>query len=205
VSDSVHKIDFDTFNDKLNDTYTLINKINSTGTRKFNEEDYNKLIGANSDLTEDFVKLGDDYLYVGSSMEALTDALEENTYALIDEAKDQLGAKTAIAKFANDKGFNTDMVREFDREQAINYLRDARDYAEATGWNLSALGEPGLNNDVVFSGIEDTNLLKAYAEKIADEMNKGAEYSTDYQKTTRLADIQKYITYNKASENAYLG
>ena len=204
VSDSIHKIDFGTFNDELNETYTLINKIKSNGARKFGEEDYNKLTGANSELTKDFVKLGDDYLYVGSSMDALIDALEENTYALIDEAKEQLDAKVAIARIVSEKSVSTDMAGAFDREQALNYLMEVRDSAEDAGWNLSALGVSGLANNVEFTKL-DSDKLTEYAKAVAKLYGQEGTLEDDRKKVGREADIQKYVAYNKASENAYLG
>jgi hypothetical protein len=45
------------------------------------------LVTSNKDLAKDFVQIGDEFIYVGTSMNMLTEALENNTIAILGEAK----------------------------------------------------------------------------------------------------------------------
>jgi hypothetical protein len=97
----------------LQDTYQLIEKIQGNGSRTFSEEEYNELISSNSDLVASFRKIGNDFVYIGGSMDTLTSALQENAIATIQAANKQLDflitAGTLIGENVGETGAVSDM------------------------------------------------------------------------------------------------
>jgi hypothetical protein len=111
----LHPINFDTFNQDLHDTYELIQKIKSgSGSRSFDEDNYKQIIENNANLADQFRQVGDEFIYVGTSMDALVEALEENTIANIDEANRQLDAKIGFSKIA--EGMELKDVNNMDQD-----------------------------------------------------------------------------------------
>jgi hypothetical protein len=86
ASNAIEKIDFDGLNESLNNTYALIEKIKESSSRSFGEEEYKKFVSNNKGLEKQFIRIGDEFVYMGGSINDLVDALEENTIANINEA-----------------------------------------------------------------------------------------------------------------------
>jgi hypothetical protein len=81
-------VDFEKLNEDLKSIYDTLQRLKSgEQNREFSEDVYKQLITANKDLKDEFIQMGDQYIYIGSSMQLLTGALEENTLALLGEAK----------------------------------------------------------------------------------------------------------------------
>ena len=145
--------------------------------------------------------MGEEYVYIGSSMDKLATALEDNTFALIEEAKTQLASKIKISEVADEMGYSLDQARQFSDEQALEYLMKARVAIAKKGGDLSDLGIAGLTNETVFSQVDEAARLK-YAEAIAREAGNGSLYEQDYVDELRRSDITKYAIYNHAMDNA---
>jgi hypothetical protein len=45
------------------------------GARKYSEEEYKSFVAANKGLKNDFVQIGDEFVYLGSSMDDLKEAV----------------------------------------------------------------------------------------------------------------------------------
>jgi uncharacterized protein YaaN involved in tellurite resistance len=81
-------VDFEKLNSELKSVYDTLKNIKSGEQgRSFDEETYKLLVASNKNLAKDFVQIGDEFIYVGTSMGMLTEALENNTIAILDEAK----------------------------------------------------------------------------------------------------------------------
>jgi hypothetical protein len=89
---AIDKINFDTLATDINNTYKLLDKIKEGG-RTYSEADYKELIAGNKSLEKSFTQIGDEFIYVGGSMEALTDAVKENTVSKLAEANRQLHSR----------------------------------------------------------------------------------------------------------------
>jgi hypothetical protein len=85
ASNAIRKINFDTLANDINDTFKLLDKIKEGG-RTYSESDYKELIAANKALEKSFMQVGDEFIYMGGSMDELTEAVKKNTLAQLGEA-----------------------------------------------------------------------------------------------------------------------
>lgn len=200
VSHAIDKINFSTLADDINNTYKLLNKIKEGG-RSYSEEDYKELIAGNKSLENSFTQLGDDFIYVGGSMEDLIDAIKKNTVSKLQEANRQLDARGKMAdeieEYNEGKNTNADLMSEYDM---MNYLTDIRAKFNKNGLNISDFGIEGLTNQTDFSkaGAEQ---LRKWVSQIVIEGGLADVYKTDYAKRLRKANVVRY-TQNDALYNA---
>lgn len=69
--------------DELKNTLDLIDNIKNRDSVKFNDEEYQQLISAGADKN-DFIWDGQDWIYIGGTMEELASILEANTSAVLE-------------------------------------------------------------------------------------------------------------------------
>lgn len=202
AANAVRKIDFTTLSNDINETYKLLDKIKEGG-RSYSEEDYKKIIQSNNKLEKSFKKIGDEFIFVGGSMKELTDAVQKNTVATLDDANAQLFAKTEMSKIIADNMPNfADPNNMNDSEQLINYLSSMRENLIVAGYDLSIYGQKGLDNSTQFS---DQNIsldqLKEWAKFLATEGANQSLYENEYAEGMRDTNIQ-YYTHNTSLYNA---
>ena len=197
ASHAIEKIDFTNFAEKISNTYKLLDKIEKGG-RTYEENDYKELISANEQLKDEFVKIGDEFHYIGGSMDKLREAIEENTTKNLLEANQQLGIKTemvrAMKTVKEELGDPEEMSEDFLRY----YIGEMREAASLYG-NVDALGVAGLANNTDISAITDISELRRIATELAG-FNL-ITYEQDYAKGMRAANIEAY-THNASLFNA---
>ena len=204
VSGAIKKIDFSSLNDELQKTYALIKKIKEDGTRTFDEESYKAIIAANKNLAKDFRQIGEEFIYIGSSMDALTIALEENTIAVLGEANRQLGsliefAGIAEARKAEGKATNTDKM---DTVQLQSYLTEVVAQASALGLDVANLGEEGFTNGTNFFDPNiSTDTLRKWANAFQATAGNKDLYEQEYAKNLEESNIVKLSYNNTIDEN----
>jgi hypothetical protein len=167
---AITKIDFSTLNTDINNIYKTIEKVKK-GERTYSEADYKEIITGNKSLEKDFTQIGDEFIYVGGTIEELTAALEENTIAIMGEANRQLKARGAMAKIVeqeNDKYASVDTMGDMD---LMSYITDMRQAFADQGLNISDLGIEGLTNLTDISKASSEQ-LKTWASAIALEGGK---------------------------------
>ena len=203
VAGAIKKIDFDNFNKELHDTYELIQKIKGNNGRTFTEEEYKELVGSNKALGDQFKQIGKDYVYVGSSMDTLVKALEENTISNIEEANRQLDSKTAFSQIA--ARMDSKDINNMDENELRDYLIDAMGKVAAQGLDIADLGESGLTNktDLYAQGVDKDQLLE-WAKAFAATGGLGTYYQELKAENMRDAEILKYVYGNSATRNAEL-
>ena len=201
LSGAINKIDFSTLSKDINETYKLLDKIKEN-ERTYSEDDYQKIIQANKKLETSFTKIGDDFVYVGGSIDELESAVRENTAAILEEANQQLANKTAMSEIISKKALTMgDPLSMENRDDLLNYLMTMRSTIMAQGYNLSDFGYEGLSNNTIFSNADD-DLLKQWASLIATEGANLALYQKDYLKALKDANVQKYKEDNTSLYNA---
>ena len=197
---AIEKIDFDNLAKDINDIYTTINKAKQ-GERKYNETDYKEMVAANKDLEKSFVQIGDEFVYIGGSIDELPAALEENTMAKLNEANRQLKSRSEmssiIAEKSNTKYGDIGAMGDFD---LMTYLTDMASSAAAKNLDLKDFGIAGLSNTTDFSKATSEQ-LKQWAEALAVEGGKQVVYENDYAKGLKQANIVRF-TGNDAFYNA---
>jgi hypothetical protein len=193
------KINFDTLAQDINNIYKTLDKTKE-GKRSYSESDYKELIAANKALKDEFVQIGDEFLYIGGTMEELTEALEKNTLAKLEEANRQLKAKARMSAITEEQSENYGNVEAMGRMDLLDYLTNMRYSFASEGLNIADLGVTGLSNETNFSKADNSQLL-AWATAIASEIGKKTAYETDYAKQVYDANVLRY-TKNEASYNA---
>jgi hypothetical protein len=96
ATNAIEKVDFSNFNQRINQTIELLKKAEE-GARKYSEEEYKSFIAANKGLKNEFIQIGDEYVYLGTAMDDLTDAIMENTVAKLEEANFLMAAQVGMA------------------------------------------------------------------------------------------------------------
>ena len=110
LSIAVEKVDFEAFTQKIQNLYDTMKAMASGEQgRIFNKDTYKLLVDSNEGLAEQFVQIGDEFHYLGDSMEELTSSLR---VAALYEAK-----KTQV-KLESQKDIS-DSVVNFEKEGAI--------------------------------------------------------------------------------------
>ena len=196
---AVVKINFDTLAQDINNIYKTLDKTKE-GNRTYSESDYKELIAANTSLRDKFVQVGDEFLYIGGTVEELTEALEKNTLAKLDEANRQLKAKAQMSSIIEEQGESYGNIEAMGRMDLLNYLTNVRHSISSEGLNIADLGVTGLSNETDFSKAGNSQLL-AWATAIASEIGKKTVYETDYAKQVYDANVLRYVK-NDASYNA---
>ena len=198
---AIVKINFETLANDINNIYKTLGKTKE-GNRAYSEADYKEIIASNKNLKDAFVQIGDEFLYVGGSMEALIEALEENTLAKLDEANRQLKARSQMAEIVEEESRNYGQVSGMSEMDLMTYLTNMRQAFADQGLNIADLGIQGLSNNVDFSeASEDT--LREWAKAVASEEGNATLYKNQYAKQVRDANIQRY-THNDAMYNAQM-
>jgi hypothetical protein len=95
------KIDFSNFNNQINDTIELLKKAKE-GARNYSEDEYKSFVAADKSLSDDFVQVGDEFIYLGTSMKDLTDAIQKNTIGQLEEANRLIEAQKNMAGILED-------------------------------------------------------------------------------------------------------
>lgn len=202
LSNAIKKVDFDSLNKQLQNTYQLIEKIEEKSSRTFTEEEYKELISANRDLEGAFTQVGDKYIYIGGKMDTLTDALEENALATANAARNQLDFLVAAGTVISENLGESGDVANMNTAQLQDYLTESADLLKAEGIDLSLFGETGLTNTTDFSMITDTELLRQWAQVIQSTGNSLEYNQQERTKTVEASNILTYTTQNTAKQNA---
>ena len=202
LSNAIKKVDFDSLNKQLQNTYQLIEKIEEKSSRTFTEEEYKELISANRDLEGAFTQVGDKYIYIGGKMDTLTEALEENALATANAARNQLDFLVAAGTVISENLGESGDVANMDTAQLQDYLTESADLLKAEGIDLSLFGETGLTNTTDFSTITDTELLRQWAQVIQSTGNNLEYNQQERTKTVEASNILTYTTQNTAKQNA---
>lgn len=201
VSNAIEKIDFDGLNESLNNTYELIKKIKEDSSRSFGEEEYKKFVASNKGLEKQFMQIGDEFVYMGGSIQDLIAALEENTIANIEEANRQLDSKIAFSGIA--EGIENKNVSDMNEAQLRGYLNEAISKSAREGLNVADLGIAGFSNasDLYAEGVDKGTLLK-WAQAFAATGGQKEAYEKQKREGIQQANVLKYAYRNTATENA---
>ena len=192
-------------------TLTSLSKSIQDGTqgRSFSEEAYNALKEMAPELASKFqLGLDGQYTFLGSSMQELTDAIEQNTEALLAEATRQLSNQIAMAEITNKME-----VTQGNRELSFSELAGGqgseetmRKALEAYQNNMKAnnaeiVGIEGFGNNTVVGDLTTAEMQNIF-KQLVESAGKLEDYQEDYSKTAVEAAAVMYQG-NTAADNAY--
>ena len=199
ATNAIEKIDFSSFNNQINQTIKLLEKTKE-GARKYSEEDYKSFMSANPALKEDFIQIGDEFVYLGNSMETLTDAIQKNTVSKLEEANRLLEAQVGMSTLLQDAAAITTNAAERGLRE---WLVDAVQSFASSGYDVADLGIMGLSLDTDFSQLDKETLQKMVGEVQSFKGRKG-ELEEQQKKQMRDANVAAY-TLNDTAFNAKMG
>ena len=93
---AIEKVDLDSLSEKLQNYYKMASEIQSERSRKIDKETYEALINIDDTLAREFNQLGDNFYYLGSSVDNLVKVLKQETIRRLDLAKTQLQDQRGI-------------------------------------------------------------------------------------------------------------
>lgn len=207
---ALEKIDLD----KLKETSTTL--LNLSGSirdqsqgRSFSEEDYKALIEMSPELESKFsVGLDGSYVYLGSSMNELTKAIEENTSVQLAKATDQLSNKIIMGKVAEnmpmqwngvDYTFNQLAQEEASRETQRQALKAFQENVIANGGEI--VGIAGFGNSVKVDKLSEEEVTRILS-TIAENTSQLDKFETEYAETAVKTAALMYQN-NYSADNAY--
>lgn len=152
---AVERVDFEAFTQKIQTLYDTM-KAMTTGeqNRVFDKNTYNLLVESNAELAGQFVQIGDEFHYLGNSIEELTSALR---VAALTEAK-----KTQV-KLELQKNVSDSVVKFDEKGAAVG----GRDYQ---------LSEGGYNN---WDRVAKIGYLEQYVDSAKEQGITSLSYVTD--------------------------
>ena len=204
ASNAIVKVDFTDFNNQINQTIVLLEKIRE-GARNYSKEDYQSFVATNPTLKDDFVQIGDDFVYLGNAIQELEEAVKENTINKLQEANFVTGQQLDMAKMLNlneaesgISGINTSTASTEDMRSWL--INTTMQFAEE-GLDIKNLGIEGLHAGANFSGADDAT-IKKWTEEVLGY--KGQEKVLEEKLATdaRNANVATYSTVNSYEFNA---
>ena len=210
---ATYKLNFNDLQEKLSSLGQVINNIRSGEQgRTFSEEDYNTIINALPTQIGNFVKtLDGNYQYIGSSMDNLTEALDNNTNAILNDKLMQLSGSKELNKFLTDNPNISSGLDDKTAEQLLETINTI--VTEVGGDALELLGINNFSKD--FSKLI-TLSTEELRQLVDDIITKGKSYSkseeenyvnllaTDYQKLSEkgiVASFQGIVDQYKTTPN----
>ena len=190
---AIRNIDLESLNAQMADLQSIVKRV-KTGEqgRVFSSQDYESLVEAVPSLAGKFQQtLEGDYVYLGSAMQDLTIAIQDNTAALLKEAQGQLQNKIDAAqlmdRMAKTFGWEgaqaniLDWKKWNEDESASNirgYLFAFIEEAVKNGLDLKQLGIENLSNRTKVENLTDEQI-----EEILDQL---VGTFNDWDKNTQL-------------------
>ena len=210
VSNAIDKVDFSKFNEQVSNTISLLNKVKEGG-RKYSSDDYKAFVAANQGLKEQFIQVGDEYVYLGGHISELTSALEQNTVAILGNTNrvlaQQIQGNDALAALLEDNpGLLSSGMSVSEDELRQNIMHIVAGMA-AENVDIASYGIEGLNTSANFAEA-DSSTLRTWIEEIARIYNSNETLKSQQQKQMRDANIVGYTLnsrqFNIEHSNALL-
>lgn len=164
--------------DELKNTLDLIDDIKDRDSARFNDEEYQQLISAGAD-ENDFIWDGQNWTYIGGTMENLAAAIENNTKAVLEQT-------IAILKNQIKSGeeFNEGLLKlrdgvndDYDDAFAKGDLTDAKEIARMYGlMNIDTITDTTTGENINIQDLLSTNsgparLIELYNAQVEDAAN----------------------------------
>ena len=190
---AIRNINLDKLNEQMQELQSISNKIKSGEQgRSFDSSSYEAIVEAIPKMAGQFQQtLEGEYVYLGDSMSALTEAIHENTAALLGQATDQLQNKVDAAETMEDmtgswwKSGGTKYTLDIENwksweddasggSSAKSYLEHFIKEANADEVDLKQLGIAGLTNytNVASLNDEQIKLMMEDLQSIYNDLDK---------------------------------
>ena len=177
---AVKTFSLDKLRDELKNTLDLIDNIKNRDSVKFNDEEYQQLISAGADKN-DFIWDGQDWIYIGGTMEKLASILEANTSAVLENTiallKNQIESGSQFNEgyqILEQSGKYSDTVLELFRTGGFTNANDIASMYESMG--IGSIMDTKTGNylniaELLKLGGGDDRLVELYQAQANDATN----------------------------------
>lgn len=201
-------VDLGQLTQQLISTQDLIDDISSRerGEYTFSEEDKNKIIDTGFIDSDMFVGYGDSWRYVGDNLDALIEALHQNTIAILEDTKGKLEDQIKTAQVANNSGIDYSDAAALETSKKQELLNKTLAYIETynsgvsendkitnlDGYSLDALSNIANSENLETSQVEFLDsILQSLADKSTIEALERLE--AQYASANREAGMLNYL------------
>lgn len=177
---AVKTFSLENLRDELKNTLDLIDNIKDRDSVKFNDEEYQQLISAGADKN-DFIWDGQDWIYIGGTMEELASILEANTSAVLENTiailKNQIESGSQFNKgyqILEQSGAYSDTVLELFRTGGFTNANDIASMYKSMG--IDSIMDTKTGNylniaELLKLGGGDDRLVELYQAQANDATN----------------------------------
>lgn len=214
VAHAVRNVDLTKLNEQLKDLNAIINNIR-TGSQKrtFDDSSYEALITASPELKQWFTQdLEGNWIYLGSSLEALTAAVDKNTLAVnerVTELKNKTNAanildalKTSGQRTSSGTLLNVEKIANADYNSQREFIKAFIEQANKNGISLEGVSSKISNKTNVNDLKSESIFSKSDIDTIINELRGINGQQQVYQKEIETSAIQA-LTTNRLSSNVY--
>lgn len=210
LNNAIQKIDVEAVIGKLQSGNKFIRDINENQQRSFTDKEYESLKEILSvdgvDRSDWFTQtLDGDWIYLGASIETLTQAIYDNTSALLGQSREQLEASQLLQNKLNaDKSLKDQITRGAGEENyniKAGMLNGIKGRLANQGWN-ETLSKIGLNLNQDWSTLDFTNSRnREYVDDMYSKLFKIMD--EDYQSQIDRIDVQN-ASWGVQSQNPWV-
>ena len=169
----------DNVRDQLKEGLDLADKLRSRKSYAFDKKAVREMVDTYDIDASNFEYNGQDWIYVGGTMEALSEAVRENTLATVENNRALLEGKVKSGELFATVGQSSkqtnEEAREFFMEGKYTNAQNVRSYFEIAGQDSVIDSATGQTHKI--SEINDEQLMQIYSQMIKDyqdlETNKG--------------------------------
>lgn len=214
VAHAVRNVDLTKLNEQLKDLNAIINNIR-TGSQKrtFDDSSYETLITASPELKQWFTQdLEGNWIYLGSSLEALTAAIDKSTLA-VNERTTELQNKTNAANIldamktsgqrtSSGTLLNVEKIASADYNSQREFIKAFIEQSNQNGISLEGVSSKISNKTNVNDLMNESIFSKSDIDTIINELRGINGQQQVYQKEIEMSVIQA-LTTNRLSSNVY--
>lgn len=209
LNNAVKQIDFSAVFENLQTSNKFIRDIRENQQRNFSNDEYESLktiLSADgTDRSNWFTQtLDGEWVYLGSSIETLTQAIYENTSALLGQSQEQLQAKNFLQdQISKDKGF-VEWIKQGDSAETytekVEFLAKMSEQSKNNKWG-ELLQKAGINLIQDWNTLDLTNAdSRQYVDDIYSQLS--TLLTTDY--AAQIAQIiAQDVSYKVQSQNPW--
>lgn len=214
VAHAVRNVDLTKLNEQLKDLNAIINNIR-TGSQKrtFDDSSYEALITASPELKQWFTQdLEGNWIYLGSSLEALIAAVDKNTLAInerITELQNKTNAanildamKTSGQRTSSGTLLNVEKIANADYNSQREFIKAFIEQSNQNGISLEGVSSKISNKTNVNDLMNESIFSKSDIDTIINELRGINGQQQVYQKEIETSAIQA-LTTNRLSSNVY--
>ncbi len=209
LNNAVKQIDFSAVLENLQTSNKFIRNIRENQQRNFSNDEYESLktiLSADgTDRSNWFTQtLDGEWVYLGSSIETLTQAIYQNTSALLGQSQEQLKAKDYLQdQISKDKGFVEQINQGASAEtytEKVGFLEAMAQQSKDNKWS-EPLQKAGINLIQDWGTLDITNANgRQYVDDMYFQLSK--LLTTDY--TAQIAQIiTQDVSYKVQSQNPW--